>query len=460
MAEDTSKRDDAEQTEQPPSKVERFITKYSAFLGSFVIGVAGLVATSIWQWKQSDIAQRQSANQQKLAEIKADNDWRIERAEILSKNLSVLSSHGSDSAEQRYGVLLSLTRGNILDPELAVSYALELGKDNPGYMRSVLASTDKKDYTQLLHAFALTCMQHYGVAKNVDICKDDAASERSDEIAQLVMDEQQAANAQNKPGPVSLLTNENQVQQNAAKVAWLFEPYLTDLYERRQFNDITRFESSSPGAHLVSALDLATARTGEFVTADEARSLAKFHTDQRHWLASYLFGRTCDADCKKHVLDVMVSVYGEAQGDYDETLVQLLLRPRAEVGNAVGRLHQRILWCQVDTDDLADLRDHVFVRVLNEASAGHAAAPTVLDDVLSLLAISPEPSEAAAKTAYELALDKVKAAHPAEYQKSYVARRVTAERERKDPPPVMKRLIFCNAADLQTAPGLPNSGVE
>ncbi|MEO6953614.1 MAG: hypothetical protein ABI321_17565 [Polyangia bacterium] len=457
MAEDASKQ---EEVEEPPSKIERFITKYSAFLGSFVIGVAGLVATSIWQWRQSEIAQKQSASQQKLAEIKADNDWRIERAEILSKNLSVLSSHGAASAEQRYGVLLSLTRGNILDPELAVSYALELGKDNPGYMRSVLASTDNKDYTQLLHAFALTCIQHYGVAKDVDACKNDAASERSDQISQLVMDEQQAANTQNKPGPVALLANENQVQENAAKVAWLFEPYLTDLYERRQFNDITRFEDSSPGAHLVGALDLATARTGEFVTSDEAASLAKFHSDQRRWLASYLFGRTCDADCKKHVLDVMVSVYGEAQGDYDDTLIKLLLRPRAEVGAAVGRLHQRILWCQIDSDDLEDLRDKVLVPVLVETSAGHAAAATVLDDILALLAISPVPTDPTAKAAFDTALDTVKKAHPADYQKSYIARRATADRERKDPPPAMKRLIFCNAADLQAVPGLPSSGVE
>ena len=47
----------------------------------------------------------------------------------------MLSAQGPGSVEQRYGVLLSLARGNILDPELAVSYALELGKENADYMQ-------------------------------------------------------------------------------------------------------------------------------------------------------------------------------------------------------------------------------------------------------------------------------------------------------------------------------------
>ena len=115
------------------SKLGRFIMKYHTFLSSFVIGAAGLVATSIWQYRQSEVAKKSAESQQKVAETQADNQWRIERAEILAKNLSVLSAQGPGSVEQRFGVLLSLARGNILDPELAVSYALELGKDNPDY---------------------------------------------------------------------------------------------------------------------------------------------------------------------------------------------------------------------------------------------------------------------------------------------------------------------------------------
>src|SRR5262245_57170001 len=107
------------------SKIGKFVIKYHTFLSSFVIGVAGLIATSIWQYRQSETARRTADSQQKVAETQAANSWKIERAEILAKNLQVLASSGPNTVEQRYGVLLSLARGNILDPELAVSYALE-----------------------------------------------------------------------------------------------------------------------------------------------------------------------------------------------------------------------------------------------------------------------------------------------------------------------------------------------
>src|SRR4051812_26423843 len=181
------KKTDEEKKEEgpPPTKVGKFIQTYSSFLSSFVIGVAGLIATSIWQYRQSEIARRQAEAQQRVAETQANNAWRVERAEILSKNLSVLSSHDPATVDQRYGVLLSLTRGQIIDPELAVSYALEIGKEHPDYMRTVLSSTSDKNYLQLAHAFVLTCIQRFGVAKDADICKGDRYADRSDTIAQL-----------------------------------------------------------------------------------------------------------------------------------------------------------------------------------------------------------------------------------------------------------------------------------
>jgi hypothetical protein len=457
MGDDAEGAGTSEEAGRPPSKLGHFIQTYSSFLSSFVIGVAGLAATSIWQWKQSDIARRQADSQQKLAEVKADNDWRIERAEILAKNLSVLSSHGAESAEQRYGVLLSLTRGNILDPELAVSYALELGKDNPAYMRSVLSSTTEKNYVQLVHAFQLTCLERYGVTKDVDLCKDDKDAARSAEIAGLVSDEMAAAIAQGKPGPLVLLRDEQQVQAKPAKLAWLFEPYLTDLYERRQFREIERFEAYSTGARVVAALVLATAHTGEFVTNDEATTLEKFHSDRRKWLAGYLFGRTCDGECRGHLIDAMISVYGEAQGDYDETLRRLLLRPRAEVNAAIGRLHKRLLWCQIDGDDLAQLRDRVLVPALVAAlDGGKETAPTSVDDIAALLATCPAPKDPPAKPAWDAALERFHKAAPERYQKAYVSRRAVADRERRDPPPAMRKLMFCNAADASEVAGIPS----
>src|SRR6185295_18555090 len=145
------------------SKLGRFIMRYHTFLSSFVIGAAGLIATSIWQYRQSETTANQAVAQQKVAETAAENSWKITRADILSKNLSVLASSGPDTVSQRYGVLLSLTRAEIIDPELAVSYALELGKDNAEDMSSVLASTRRKDYGRLARAYTLNCEERYGL---------------------------------------------------------------------------------------------------------------------------------------------------------------------------------------------------------------------------------------------------------------------------------------------------------
>ena len=69
---------------------------------------------------------------------------------------------------------------------------------------------------------------------------------------------------------MAILKDEREVQSLPGKMAWLFEPYLQDLYERRQWQEIDRFEKFSPGAQLVAALVLATARTGELVSASES----------------------------------------------------------------------------------------------------------------------------------------------------------------------------------------------
>jgi heme/copper-type cytochrome/quinol oxidase subunit 2 len=76
---------------EKPTRLGKFIQTYHTFLSTFVIGVAGLVATSIWQYRQSQIASQQARSEQAIAQTKAENDWRIARAEILSKNLNVLS---------------------------------------------------------------------------------------------------------------------------------------------------------------------------------------------------------------------------------------------------------------------------------------------------------------------------------------------------------------------------------
>ena len=472
-----------------PSRLGHFIQTYSGFLSSFVIGVAGLVATSIWQYRQSQTAERQAASEQAIARTKAENDWRIARAEILAKNLSVLSSQAPDTADQRFGVLLSLTRGSILDPELAVSYALELGKVNPDYMRSVLASTEDKNYTQLAHAFALTCLQRYGVEKAAPICKDDKLSDRSDAIAQLIEDELEAAGAVTatqaggsakggtppapqeaapagpswQSGPIVLLREERDVQARPAALMWLFEPYLQDLYERRQWKEIGRFEGSSVGARLIAALVLATARTGELVPTAEQAALVAFHTERRKWLASYVYGPSCDPECRGKLVDVMLSTYGEAQGDYDEALRKLVLLSRAEAGPAVAQLHARLLWCQVDGDDLEEFRDRVLVPALIKGLGTPGLDRAILDDLLGLVALAPEPQPPAATetdadrvrrmtasvTAWKAMLAAIEKAGE-KTARAFTSRRAAVKRERADPPPMIKKVSFCTAAAADT----------
>src|SRR5262249_22938345 len=160
-----------------------------------------------------------------------------------------------------------LTRGAILDPELAVSYALELGKDNSEYMRSVLMSTEGKDYAQLAHAFTLTCEQRYGITRDVELCKTDKLADPSDPIARLIADETDPGAS--RPGPLSLMRDERAVQADSQRLAWLFAPYLQQLYQKRQWEELRRFESFSTGAHLVAALWLASARTGELTATGE-----------------------------------------------------------------------------------------------------------------------------------------------------------------------------------------------
>ncbi len=432
------------------SKLGKFIQTYHGFLSSFVIGVAGLVATSIWQYRQSEMASEQAHSEQVIARTKAENDWRIARAEILSKNLNVLSAQGPGNAEQRFGVLLSLTRGAIIDPELAVSYAMELGRDSPTYMRTVLEATGQKNYEQLAQGFKLTCLERYGVEKATDLCKDDALGERSDAIAQVILDELEAADALRAPaasGPLSLLREERDVQAFPGKLAWLFEPTLQDLYERRQWDEIQRFENFSAGARLVAALVLATARTGEMVGSTEAAELNRFHGARRTWLVSYLLGPTCDAGCRGKLVDVMLSSYGEAQGDYDEPLRRLLRESRVEAAPAFAHLHARLLWCQIDPDDLALFRDRVLVPALGESLADGKADPVLVEDLVGLLALVPEPAaaDAPAQAAWKkLAADLARAGEHLLH--AFNTRRAASARERANPPPMIKKVNFCNAA--------------
>jgi hypothetical protein len=447
MADDDKKTKLDEAEQKAASNIGRLVLKYHSAVSSIIIGIAGLVAAQIWQHRQAQIAQKNADSQQHIAEMQAENSWKIERAQILAQNLSTLSGQGNASVDQRYGVLLSLARGNILDPELAVSYALELGRDNPEYMRSVLANTDGKDYLRLGRSFVLTCQQRYGVTKVVDACNDDKLAQRSDAIAQLVMDEMAAASQTGKPGPMAMLKDERIVQQNAVRLAWIFTPELLDLYDRRLWDELTRFENFSPGAKLTASLVLAGARNGEMTTQQEADKLKQFHADHRKWLTAYLFGRTCDGDCKGKLVEYMLSQYAEAQGDYDATMRALVEKPRGESGSAVPHMHSRLLWCQVDEADVTELRDRVLVPAVHDLAAGHKPDVNVVEDLVGLLALMQEPTDATAQAAWKTALAELGHFQGGRAARIFNERREQAKHERTSPPPAMKRISFCGAPD-------------
>lgn len=446
---------DEDKPKEQPSHLGKFIQTYSSFLSTFVIGAAGLVATSIWQYRQSEIAARQAESQQRIAVTQADNNWRIERAEILSKNLGVLSSTGPETAEQRYGVLLSLSRGSIMDPELAVSYALELGKDNPTYMRSVLASTTDKSYGRLAIAFELTCQQRYG-AERPDICPSEKRVARSLALAELFAEDMETARRRGERGPLELLMDERVVQSMPLTLTALFGHYLNDLFERRQFGEITQFTGQSVGAHLIASLVLSTDQPNVFVSNSEAPQIEQFHVQHAEFLRSYLFGKTCNGECKGKLVEIMLTNYAEAAGRYDRTLRELFTHPRAEVAMGLARLYQRLLLCQVDAWDAIALRDGVLVPALSDALAkGQEVDNNLFDDLLGLLALTPDPRESenerAAFQAWQAALASARTSEPKRYSQAFTDRRKSVQSKRRTPPAKYKDTMFCTEEEIVAA---------
>jgi hypothetical protein len=448
----------AEPAVDTPSRIGKFIQTYHSFLSSFVIGAAGLVATSIWQYRQSETAARQAESQQRIAATQAENNWRIERAEILSKNLDVLSTAGPDTVERRYGVLLSLTRGNILDAELAVSYALELGKDSPAYMKSVLVSTPDKSYARLASSYEVSCQQRFGVTRDVPICPRENHVDRSLALSELFAEETESARRRNQRGPVEILMDERAVQNTPLKLTALFSNYLLELFERRQKGEIERFENTSPGAHLVSALLLAPTQPNAFVAASDATELERLHAARADWLRTYLYGDSCNGECRGKLVDIMLTWFAESEGRYDAAFRELFKRPRGEVAVGISHLHSRLLQCQVDVADGEALRERVLVPSLTEAARKQPVDETLLGDLLGLLALTPDPpivegdaEVMARRKAWEAGLAVAREGHPDIYDTGFTQRRLSAQVTRKQPPLKMAKTMFCTADEVALA---------
>ena len=151
----------------------------------------------------------------------------------------------------------------------------------------------------------------------------------------------------------------------------------------------------------------------------------------------------------------MLSSYGEAQGDYDDALKKLLHQSRAEAGPAQAVFHSRILWCQVDADDLAEFRNRVLVPAMTEALADPQAPPTMVEDLATLVAMVPDPAATAdpkIQADWKAMLAAIGKAND-KVQRAFTGRRASARRERANPPPMIKKVNFCGAAE--SAIGIP-----
>jgi hypothetical protein len=284
----------------------------------------------------------------------------------------------------------------------------------------------------------------------LDAC-DDKLATRSAALGKLFATDVEAAFKGGEPGPMALLDDERAVQVDVQQDVGVFRAALTDMYEHREWDAINKFAAHSPGAHLVSALVLAAARTGEFVTADEAKQLEGFHDQQTAWLTDYFAGKTCDPECKGRLLEVMVSHYFEAQGDFDAAVRALLVSPRGSSGLAVSRLHARLLWCQIDDNDLEPLRDHALVPAAEQVLDPKVDA-AIREAVISLLALVPAPAAgddgAAAWATLAGHIDK---AGP-KVSKMLKDRRDVAAHERIAPPVALRNVDFCGAPEPPAAP--------
>jgi hypothetical protein len=156
----------------------------------------------------------------------------------------------------------------------------------------------------------------------------------------------------------------------------------------------------------------------------------------------------------------MLSSYGEAQGDYNDVFKHLLTAPRNETGTALAQLHARLLWCQVDVDDLAEFRDSVLVPTLIAACADPKFDAVLLEDLAAMAALVPEPpasSSADSTVARDVAAWKQMVAalekRGDRFQKAFVGRLARARRERANPPPMIKKQNFCNAESVDGSAG-------
>lgn len=439
---------------KPRNPVARFVSENTNVVSSFVIGIAGLAVTSIYQCNQGELQRRQAEAQMKIARQQADNSWRIERAKILSENLKTLTARGGETVEQRYGVLLSLLRGSILEPDVAVSYALELGRDNPEYMRSVLANIDRKDeqhYTRLLGAYYPTCEQKWGISSpQMAQCQHDKWAHRSAALAATVADILEDLGRFDEPNsPMCLLVDERQVTANLLSLVGLFGPFLSDLYERRAWLLIEQFLARNKGARLVGTLALSVANN-DFSTENEADRA--FRKRLLELLSRYLEGVDCETECRLKIFGFLLTNLSKSHGLSETVLRQELLKPREKIEPLLVRFQTRLQACQYDPGDAVRIRDSLVLPLFEAEAQKTKTEPGRLEGLVDMLAELPEPMPPS--PVWQKVLERLEKPTPGRLTKLLLEKRGQVQKARKQllgPPkptdPVKRRPSFCLSTD-------------
>jgi hypothetical protein len=423
-------------------KIGLFIEKYSTFLSSFILGLAGLIATALYQNQNTKISQKQAEAQIAVSQNDAEVRWKIARAEILGKNLNLLLDKKPETTDQRYGVLLSLTREDVLDPELAMSYAFDL--DNAEYISSVILNIQHKSWAQIFHNFNLTCDLRYGIRKNVPVCVSlDKYDARSEAMADVVSEELDRGNKE----PFKLLSDDKQVKSHLMRLTYLFAPYLEQTWQRERLSDIEAFEKQGRGAQIVAAFALAADPAGEaFATPDHSSERTKFHEVRQKRMHDLVFDASCDVECKGIAAEMLLNGLEEYGGAYASLLSQMLLRAGPEYTQVVQRLNRRLLWCQLSRGAADKMLREVLVPAWNEITSAKPVKDKEKEkekdrakDAIADMAALIEPS----------ADFKV----PETLLRAADSRRSRAKKDRETPPPALKKSNFCAARDDEPQPG-------
>ena len=251
------------------------------------------------------------------------------------------------------------------------------------------------------------------------------------------------------------LSDEREVQDAPARLAWLFEPYLQDLYERRAVEGDPRFEGSRP-ARAWWARWCSRPRAPASWSARRGRGDREFHAERRKWLASYLFGQQLRPRLPRQAGRRHVELVRRGAGRLRRAVAPLLHAVARRGGPDVGHLHARL-------SVVPDGRQTISSSCATACSCPRftwRGPPTDPKAEAAMARISPGwspscPSPAPptpGQAAWKSSCTRRSTKRNDKVQRTFNPPRASAARERANPPPMIKKVNFCNAAARRPSP--------